>query len=45
MNVLDSLVRRFVVDKNRSTESSERSGRGGHDSDGDPKQFVAKVRR
>jgi hypothetical protein len=44
MNVLESLVRRFVVDKNRSAESSERAGRGRRDSGGDLKQFVAKAR-
>ena len=44
MNVLESLVRRFVVDKNRSAKSSERSRRGGCDSRSDLKQFDAKIR-
>ena len=44
MNVLESLVRRFVVDKNSSAESSERSERGGRDSGGNLKQFIAKAR-
>jgi hypothetical protein len=43
MNVLESLVRCFVVDKNRSAKSSECSGHCARDSSGDFKHFVSKV--
>jgi hypothetical protein len=42
MNVLESLVRRVVVDKNRSAKRSERLGHCARDSVGDLKQFVSK---